>query len=357
MSINVLIVDDSALVRKVLSDMINKAGDLNLVDTAYDPIFAIEKLKKHKVDVILLDIEMPRMDGLTFLEKLMEAQPTPVIILSSLTQKNAPITLQAFELGAFDVLAKPEDLLELPALEEAVIATIRNAGKAAVKNKLSKQYQKAIQTPIHETEEKPVRPLFTTSRSTTDKVIVIGSSTGGTTAIADILTELPPDMPGIVIVQHMPLRFSQAFAERLDKKSRLSVKVAEDGDRIMQGFVYIAPGDLHCSISVSGAKYMINLRDGPRVHYHKPSVAVLFNSAANFAARNAVGVMLTGMGDDGAMAMRKMKDNGSYNIVQDEESSVVWGMPGKAWEYGAASIVLPLDKIAQELCRYLTTTN
>lgn len=347
--IDVLIVDDSALVRKVLTDIITKAPDLNLVDTAFDPIFAIEKLKKHKVDVIILDVEMPRMDGLTFLEKLMKVRPTPVIILSSLTQKNAEITLQAFENGAFDVLAKPEDILQLTELEQTILQSIRNAGSPLVKDKLLQRFRKTESIK----REAPKKNLFTVSRSTTDKVIAIGSSTGGTTAIMDILSELPVDIPGIVIVQHMPLRFSHAFAERLNSHLPLTVKIAESGDRIQNGFVYIAPGEEHCSIRSSGAKYYINLREGPRVHYHKPSVTVLFNSVANYAGPNAVGVMLTGMGDDGSMAMKTMKDAGSYNIVQDEASSVVWGMPGKAVEYGAANTVQPLNKIASEICRYL----
>lgn len=347
--IDVLAIDDSALVRKVLTDIINEVHDINLVDTAFDPIFAIEKLKKHKVDVIILDIEMPRMDGLTFLGKLMRAKPTPVIILSSLTQKNAEISLQAFEQGAFEVLAKPEDILELPELKQTILNSIRNAGKSQVKEKLISRFNKttaAIKPKVNKT-------LFTTSRRTTDKVIVIGSSTGGTTAIMDILSELPVDIPGIVIVQHMPLRFSQAFADRLNKNLALTVKIAETNDKIQNGFVYIAPGDQHCSITASGAKYFIQLREGPKVHYHRPSVSVLFNSASNYAGQNAIGVMLTGMGDDGSMAMKKMKDAGSYNIIQDEESSVVWGMPGKAFEYGAASIVLPLRQIAGEICRVL----
>lgn len=349
MSINVLIVDDSALVRKVLTDIISTADDINLSGVAFDPIFAIEKLKKVKIDVIILDIEMPRMDGLTFLEKLMRAKPTPVIMLSSLTRKNAGITLNAFELGAFDVLAKPDDILELPNMKKQVLESIRNAGKSSVKGKLIKQYKKGTQKIV---TEQP-RPLFTSSRKTTDKIIVIGSSTGGTTAVADILSELPVDIPGIVIVQHMPLRFSSSFAERLNDKLKLTVKIAESGDLIQKGIVYIAPGEKHCSITASGAKYLITIKDGPKVHYCKPSVAVLFNSAANYCGRNTVGVMLTGMGQDGSMAMKKMKDAGSYNIIQDEESSVVWGMPGKAYEFGAGNIVLPLNSIAGEICRYL----
>ena len=220
-----------------------------------------------------------------------------------------------------------------------------------MKSKLINQFQK-----LSEAEPKPVpeiryRRSFTETTRTTDKIIVIGSSTGGTTALQEILSELPVDLPGIVIVQHMPVLFTAAFAKRLDSILPFTVKLAESGEQIQSGFIYIAPGETHCSIAASGAKYVIKLREGPRVNYHKPSVSVLFNSAANYAAKNAVGVMLTGMGDDGAMAMKKMKDAGSYNIVQDEASSVVWGMPGKAFEYGAADIVLPLNKIADEICR------
>lgn len=349
MSINVLIVDDSALVRKFLTEIINSIPEFNLVSTAYDPIYAIEKLKKYDVDVILLDIEMPRMDGLTFLEKLMKVRPTPVIILSSLTDKNAEISLKAFEVGAFEVLKKPENMMELPKMKTQIIQVIKEASSSKIRTKLANQYKKHNV----KTEKKEPIKKFTTSRSTTDKIIVIGSSTGGTNAIYDILSQLPVDIPGIVIVQHMPLRFSEAFANRLNNSLNLNVKLAADGDRIQNGFVYIAPGEQHCSITVSGAKYHIKLKKGPRVNYHKPSVEILFNSAAKNAARNAVGIMLTGMGEDGSMAMRNMKDSGSFNIVQDEKSSVVWGMPGKAVEYGAASVVVPLENIAEELCKYL----
>jgi len=352
MSIKVLIVDDSALVRKVLSDIISRADDMELVDTAHDPLFAVQKLKKKEVDVIILDIEMPRMDGLTFLEKLMRVHPLPVIILSSLTGKNTEISLQALESGAFDVIAKPDDILELSSLEQRVIDAVRSAAGKGVREKLKERFLVHSQvTPASNSDK-----VFTSERETTDKVIVIGSSTGGTVAIQDLLSGLPTDIPGIVVVQHLPLRYSHSFAERLNSKVSLTVKVAEDGDQIRNGFVYIAPGDIHCSIKASGAKYVIKLKDGPRVHYHKPSVAVLFNSVANYAGKNAVGIMLTGMGDDGAMAMRHMKDSGSYNIVQDEESSVVWGMPGKAVEKGAASIVLPLNQMAKELRRCLHTS-
>lgn len=354
MSIRVLVVDDSAIVRKVLTDIISNADGMHLVDTAHDPIIAVEKLKRYDVDVIILDIEMPRMDGLTFLSKLMNAKPTPVIMLSSLTKKNADISLQAFELGAFDVLAKPEDIMELHELKHDIIQSIYNAGKSNVTQKLKHVYRHNLdKTPhVHQTKR------FTTSRSTTEKLIVLGSSTGGTTAIKEILEDLPADIPGMVIVQHMPLNFSQPFTDRLNSSfDQLTIKLAQDGDRIQRGFVYIAPGEQHCSIVSSGAKYYLKLRDGPKVHYHKPSVSVLFNSAANYAGKNVIGVMLTGMGDDGSKAMKTMKDNGSYNIVQDEESSIVWGMPGKAVEYGAAHKVLPLDKIAEELVRFIQKNN
>ena len=349
MSINVLVVDDSALVRQIVTKILEPIPDIVLVDTAFDPIFAIEKLKKHRIDVIVLDIEMPRMDGLTFLERLMGAKPTPVIILSSLTHKNAKITLQALELGAFEILEKTEEILDLSDMGQKIIDTIRNAGHPMVKDKLIRQFKCVY----HNALNPPQQRSFTSTRSTTDKIIVIGSSTGGTTAIQDILEELPVDSPGIVIVQHMPLKFSKAFADRLNSKLKLNVKLAASGDQIQQGFVYVAPGDEHCSIISSGAKYHIQLREGPKVHYHRPSVAILFTSAANNCGKNVVGVMLTGMGDDGSMAMRKMKDSGSYNIVQDEQTSVVWGMPGKAVEYGAAHKILPLNQIAREICKYL----
>ncbi len=350
--INVLIVDDSALVRKVITEIVDKTDGMKIAAAAFDPVFAIEKLKTIEVDVIVLDIEMPRMDGLTFLRRLMGAQPLPVIILSSLATKNADVTLQAFELGAFEVLTKPEDILQLPELEQKLVETIQHAASGSVKDKLISRFKKygaaAVPEKLVHTES-----YFTGTARTTDKIIVIGSSTGGTTAIQDILSDLPVDVPGIVIVQHMPVQFTSAFANRLNSLLHFTVKLGESGEQIKPGFVYIAPGDTHCSIMSSGAKYLIKLRDGPRVNYHKPSVSMLFNSAANYAGRNAVGVMLTGMGDDGAMAMKKMKDAGSYNIVQDEASSVVWGMPGKAVEYGAADIVLPLGKIAPEICRAL----
>lgn len=347
--INVLVVDDSALVRKILSEIILNAPDINLVDTAFDPIFAIEKLRKSKIDVILLDIEMPRMDGLTFLGKLMKAKPIPVIIISSLTDKNASLSLRAMEMGAFDVLTKPEYILDLPQLEQTLLEAIRNAGKPAVKEKLILQFKKSEKLPVSHKNEY----LFTKSKNNGKKIIVIGASTGGTTAIFEILAKLPCDIPGIVIVQHLPLRFSHAFAERLNKNVSLTVKIAETNEKIQNGFVYVAPGEQHCSITAHSDNYFIKLREGPKVHYHKPSVSVLFNSVSNYAGPKAIGVMLTGMGDDGSMSMKKMKDSGSYNIIQDKESSIVWGMPGKAFEYGAATVVAPLKEIAGEICRAL----
>ncbi|MBI9107029.1 MAG: chemotaxis response regulator protein-glutamate methylesterase [Spirochaetales bacterium] len=349
--INVLVVDDSALVRKILTEIIIKTRGLFLSAVAMDPVFAIDRLKTFKVDVIILDIEMPRMDGLTFLRRLMTSMPTPVIILSSLATKNADVTLQAFEYGAFDVITKPEDILELPELEERLVSTIRQAAGSDVKAKLVRQFKKASAPEALKTIH--TMSAFTGRTKTTNKIIVIGSSTGGTTAIQEILSGLPVDIPGIVIVQHMPVQFTEAFAKRLDSLLPFTVKLAESGEQIQSGFVYIAPGDVHCSISASGARSLLKLRDGPRVNYHRPSVSMLFNSVANYAARNAIGIMLTGMGDDGAKAMKMMKEAGSYNIVQDEASSVVWGMPGKAFECGAADVVLPLDRIASEICQVL----
>jgi two-component system chemotaxis response regulator CheB len=354
MNIQVLVVDDSALVRKVLTEIFERTPDITLADTAMDPIFAIEKIKKQEIDVIILDVEMPRMDGLTFLGKLMRAKPTPVIMLSSLTTKNAQISLQAMELGAFEVLAKPDDILDLPNLEQQIIEAVRHAANPKVKEKLINKFESGLNDQKFDSAE----PLtFSGSRKTTDKLIAIGSSTGGTSAVSEILSKLPVDLPGIVVVQHMPPRFPAAFAERLNQSLPFQVQIAKPGDQIKPGFVYIAPGDRHVIVKVSGAKYYLEILDTERVNYHRPSVEVLFNSIAEGVGKNAIGIMLTGMGDDGSMAMKKMKDAGSYNIVQDEASSVVWGMPGKAVEYGGASKIVALSDIASEICQFLEASS
>lgn len=351
MKTNILVVDDSALVRKYLKEIFADEPDLNVIDTAHDPLFAIEKIKKHDIDVITLDVEMPRMDGITFLKKLMQVKPIPTIILSSLTDKNAKLTIQALELGAYDVILKPENLSDLPTMKEDLILKVKGAASSGLKDKLKDSYKKSGELFTKTTPEK-YQPI-TKNIKTTDKLIAIGSSTGGTVALTEVLSRLPYDIPGIVITQHMPQKFTKAFADRLNNNLPLHIKEAEDGDIVQNSFVYIAPGNIHLAVKASGAKYKLELKDGPPVNYHRPSVTVLFNSVANYVGQNAVGVMLTGMGDDGAKAMKSMKDNGSYNIVQDEKSSIVWGMPGKAYEYGAADTVLPVTDIAAEIVRFL----
>ncbi|OHD53325.1 MAG: chemotaxis response regulator protein-glutamate methylesterase [Spirochaetes bacterium GWF1_41_5] len=345
--IKVLIIDDSALVRKILRTICEKDPGIEVVDTAQDPVFAVEKIKKFLPDVLTLDIEMPRMDGLTFLEKLMMQNPVPAVMISSLTARNAEITLRALELGAFDYVEKPKNIQELETLAETIIEKIKAAGHSSARSRLISIINRSRSTQ----EKKETPALITRQISTTDRIIALGSSTGGTVAIAEILKLLPVNIPGMVIVQHMPGTFTRSFAGRLNSICSLHVKEASDGDQIRDGFVYIAPGGLQCSIYSSGAKYFIKIQDGPPVNRHKPSVAVLFNSVANYAGKNAVGVMLTGMGDDGARAMRQMKDAGSFNIVQDEESSVVWGMPGSAVKYEAHNIISPLGSIAGEIIK------
>jgi len=346
----VLIIDDSALVRKILSEIINSDPGLEVADTAMDPLFALQKLQKNPVDVVTLDIEMPRMDGISFLKKLMTEHPLPVVMISSMTAKNAAVTIEALALGAVDFILKPADLLNLQSLQTEVIQKIKNA--AAVRL-ASRQFYQPSRTVITE----PVKTQFSKTFSTTDKIIAIGSSTGGTVAIEEIIKALPVDIPGIVIVQHMPEHFTKAFAERLNSIYPFTIKEAQNNDQIKNGFIYIAPGNRHMTVKSTGGHYMIHIIDGPPMNGHKPSVSILFNSVANNVGKNAIGIMLTGMGEDGAHAMKNMKDEGSHNIAQDEESCVVFGMPKKAVEYGAVHKVLPLKQIPAYLVRYLQSAD
>ena len=346
--INVCIIDDSALVRRVVSEIIEGTSNMILTVKSSNPLLAIKKLRTERVDVIILDIEMPGMDGLTFLKKIRNVKPISVIVLSSLIDKNAEITLRAYKYGAFEVLKKPENTSDLVFLKECLIKTIQ---RAAVRNVQDSMLSRNVllKANYHIPDNK--------KHNEPQKIIVIGSSTGGIGPLYDVLSKLPINTPGIIVVQHLPVHFSQGFAERLDSYLSLAVKLAENGEPVQKGTVYIAPGEYHCSIAVSNARYIIKLRDGPRINYHKPSVTALFNSIANYVKTNAIGIMLSGMGEDGAKAMRLMKDAGSYNIIQNEHTSVVWGMPGKVKEYGGESIILPSDKIAKEICRVLSIPN
>jgi two-component system chemotaxis response regulator CheB len=354
--IRVLVVDDSALVRKLLTEILNSDPEIEVVDTAIDPHLARNKIKELNPDVLTLDIEMPRMDGITFLRNLMRLRPMPVVMISTLTEKGADITLEALEIGAVDFVAKPKTDLSnsLGGFAEEIIAKVK-AAAAVPKTVLERVRPSSTSLP-------KIEPRFSTDAvlpksagptrvGKTQQIIAIGASTGGTEAIKDVISALPADSPAIVITQHIPVAFSGPFARRVNGLSAMTVKEAEDGEAIHAGHVYIAPGDQHLLIERRGDNYYCRLNDGPPVSRHKPSVDVLFRSVAQSAGANAVGVMLTGMGNDGAEGMLEMRQAGAHNLIQDAASSVVWGMPGAAFEAGAADTTYPLQKIAAELIR------
>ncbi len=349
--IKVLVIDDSAVIRALLSEILNSAGDIEVVGTAQDPIFAKAKLASLQPDVITLDVEMPRMDGLTFLEELMRTNPTPVLMVSSLTQRACDTTLRALELGAIDYVTKPSiDISQgVEALAGEIISKVRIAAKARIRRLLPG----GGIPPATPQQTGRATTLDTTRMATTDKLIAIGASTGGTQAINEVITQLPSSVPGIVIVQHMPPVFTKSYAERLNSMSRVRVKEAEHGDRILRGTVFIAPGGRHMSIRRDGAMYYLELTDGPPVNYVKPAVDVLFRSVARFAGKNAVGVLLTGMGDDGARGLKEMREHGALTIAQDEASCVVFGMPKRAIELEAVDRILPLSQISRHLLEML----
>ena len=351
----VVVVDDSALVRSLLSAIINRQADMECVGAAADPLLAREMIRTLNPDVITLDVEMPRMDGIDFLGKLMRLRPTPVVMVSTLTERGADVTLRALELGAIDFVAKPKvgvaDGLRL--LADDITDKIRVASKA--------QLRRAPPAPAGcAPGAGAVRsaPIGALGRLSTEKVVFIGASTGGTEATKEVLMNLPPDCPAIVITQHMPAGFTKSYAARLDGLCRIRVAEARDGERILPGHAYIAPGGTeHLSVERSGANYIARVTAGEPVNRHRPSVEVLFASAARVVGPNAVGIMLTGMGADGAKAMKEMRDAGSYNLVQDEASCVVFGMPREAIAAGAAHEVLPLAQIAPRLIERLRSSS
>jgi len=342
--IRVVVVDDSALVRGLLGEIINRQTDMQCVGTAADPLAARELIRSVNPDVITLDVEMPRMDGIDFLSRLMRLRPTPVVMVSTLTERGAEVTLRALELGAVDFVAKPRiGVAEgLQRLADDITEKIRIAARAQVRRLSAAPEGNAAKVAVRN----GVAPM---GRLSTEKLIFIGASTGGTEATKAVLVELPADSPAILITQHMPAGFTTSYAKRLDSLCQIRVKEATDGERLLPGHAYLAPGGLHLSVERSGANYVACVRDGEVVNRHKPSVAVLFESAARAVGPNALAVMLTGMGADGAQAMRAMRDAGSYNICQDEASCVVFGMPREAIARGAAHEVLPLARIAAAL--------
>ncbi|GIK84927.1 MAG: chemotaxis response regulator protein-glutamate methylesterase 1 [Betaproteobacteria bacterium] len=340
----VLIIDDSALVRSLLTEIINREPDMEAIGAAPDPLAAREMIRASNPDVLTLDVEMPKMDGLDFLERLMRLRPMPVVMVSTLTERGAEVTLRALELGAVDFVAKPR--IGIASGMQELARDITDRIRAAAQAKLHRRAG-APQASAPEGQAK-ARPA-SYSRLSTEKLIAIGASTGGTEAIREVLTRLPADCPAVLITQHMPPGFTRSFAQRLDSLCRITVSEAEDGERVLPGHAYVAPGGRHMRLARSGSNYVVAIDDGEPVNRHRPSVDVLFRSVAANAGRNALGVMLTGMGKDGAVAMLEMKRAGSFTIAQDEASCVVFGMPKEAIALGAVDEVLPVTRIAERL--------
>ena len=347
MKIKVLIVDDSALIRSVLREIIISQPDMEVVGVAPDPLVAREMIRQTNPDVLTLDVEMPKMDGLDFLEKLMRLRPMPVVMVSSLTEKGSEITMRALELGAVDFVAKPKMAIQSGMLEYAdmIADKIRAASKARVRARTA--------TPGNNVGAPASVPAMR-HFSSSEKLIIVGASTGGTEAIKEFLIRMPPDCPGILIVQHMPEGFTRSFAQRLDSLCGISVKESVGGERILPGHAYLAPGHSHLELVRSGANYMTKLNQDPPVNRHRPSVDVLFHSAAVHAGKNAVGVILTGMGKDGALGMLEMKQAGAHNFAQNEATSVVYGMPREAVAVGAVHEVGALTDLPRMVLEFMT---
>lgn len=344
--IRVLIVDDSAVVRQVMSSLLSSDPEIRVIATASDPFVAAERIAEEIPDVITLDIEMPRMDGLTFLRRIMEQRPIPVVICSSLTAEGGHSTLEAMSAGAVDIITKPK-MGTKQYLEQSRVQICEVVKAAAHARPRARATAHGVEPKL--TADVILPPSHMAMAETTEKVIVVGASTGGTEALRELLEQLPENAPGIVIVQHMPELFTRSFAQRLNGLCAIEVKQAETNDSVLPGRALIAPGNHHMLLRRSGARYFVEIKDGPLVCRHRPSVDVLFRSAARYAGRNAVGVILTGMGDDGARGMLEMKQAGAYNIAQDEATSVVYGMPKEALRLGGVDNVLPLQKIPSAL--------
>jgi two-component system chemotaxis response regulator CheB len=338
--IKVLVVDDSAIVRKIFSEELSRFPDIEVVGTAPDPFVARDKIIQLKPEVVTLDIEMPRMDGLTFLRKLMRYYPLPVIIISSLTSQGSKLGLEALESGAVEVIAKPGGSYSVGDMSEQLAQKIRAAARVRMKDRA-----------VVSAKAAPPEPVSSALSRTTHQIVAIGASTGGTEALKSVISRMPADSPGILIVQHMPANFTTAFAERLNGLAHITVKEARDNDSVLPGTALLAPGNFHMILRRSGARYYVDVKDGPMVHHQRPAVDVLFKSVAKYAGSNAVGVIMTGMGADGSAGLLEMKQAGARTIAQDENSCVVFGMPKESIKLGAVDKVVPLDQIAQEILR------
>ena len=356
--IKVMVVDDSAVVRQVVAGLLGAAPGMQVVAAVADPLLAIERLKQQWPDVIVLDVEMPRMDGITFLRKIMAERPTPVVICSTLTEKGAKTTLEALAAGAVAIVTKPRLGLKQFLNESAddLVATVRAAARANVRRLAggSRAETTPASVPAKNTADVILSPAGTRAMTqTTERVVAIGTSTGGTQALEEVLTALPRVCPGIVIVQHMPEKFTAAFAARLDSLCSIEVREARHNDRVVPGRALIAPGGRHMLLKRSGAQYFVEVVDGPLVNRHRPSVDVMFRSAAKSAGVNALGVIMTGMGDDGAAGLLEMRNAGAHTLAQDEESCVVFGMPKEAIKRGGVQRTVPLGAVASEILKQL----
>ncbi|MGE5490144.1 MAG: protein-glutamate methylesterase/protein-glutamine glutaminase [Actinomycetota bacterium] len=348
--IRVLVVDDSAVVRQVMTSILSEAPGIKVIGAAPDPIFALEKMKKEWPDVITLDVEMPRMDGITFLKKVMAERPTPVVICSSLTLAGAETTMQALSAGAVSIITKPtlglKNFLEDSASD--VVSAVRAAARANMRALTQASTPRQVEAKLTADAVLPP-PGSQAMAQTTERIVAIGTSTGGTQALEVLLTALPRVCPGMVIVQHMPEKFTASFAQRLNSLCEVEVLEAQDGQRVIPGRALIAPGGKHMMVRRSGAQYVVEVRDGPLVNRHRPSVDVLFRSVARYAGKNALGIIMTGMGDDGARGLKEMHDAGAYTLAQDEASCVVYGMPKEAVKLGGVDRSLPLNALAGAL--------
>lgn len=349
--ISVLVVDDSAIVRQVMSEIINSDPELEVMDTASDPFHAANKIKHRVPDVITLDVEMPRMDGLTFLDKIMSQHPIPVVMCSSLTGEGSGTALKALEHGAVDIITKPKVGVKQFLAESKILIcdSIKAAAMAGARNTIRKKTKPREVQKKNSADVMLAKPNSTAMIKTTEQIVLVGASTGGTEALKVFLEGFPHNAPGIVIVQHMPEKFTKSFAERLNTTCKITVREAKNNDTIVPGQALLAPGGKHLMVKRSGARYYVEVKDGPLVSRHRPSVDVLFRSAARYVGKNGIGVIMTGMGDDGAQGMLEMKEAGAQNIAQNEESCVVFGMPKKAIERGAVDTILPLESLSSKV--------